>query len=70
MAISLAKQGSKLSLSDVNMEGLEETSIISKSHIPIERMIVATVNSDKNVNILKCDVSDKDSVTQAGQLAR
>ena len=34
MAIQLAKMGAKLSISDVNMEGLEETSkfIIQKSY--------------------------------------
>ena len=47
MAISLAEMGCKLSLSDINMEGLEET----------KKMILEKTGKDDNVCIFKCDVS-------------
>ncbi|CDW80315.1 flap endonuclease 1 [Stylonychia lemnae] len=60
MAITLAKMGSNLSLSDINMQGLEET----------KRMIKEQTKNDSNVIIFICDVSNKESVTNAGQTAR
>jgi len=52
MSIELAKLGANLSLSDINIEGLEET----------KKMILKATLKDNNVCIFKCDVSDIDSV--------
>jgi len=60
MAIAFAKQGCKLSLSDINQDGLEET----------KRMIVAETRSDSNVITFLCDVSCKESVENAGKISR
>ena len=60
MAIRFGKLGCKLSLSDINMAGLEETkSLCEKEGIPHE-----------NISIFICDVSKKDSITSAANLAR
>ena len=60
MAIRFGKLGCKLSLSDINMAGLEETkSSCEKEGIP-----------HKNISIFICDVSKKDSITSAANLAR
>jgi short-subunit dehydrogenase len=60
MAIKFAKMGAKLSLSDINMEGLEET----------KRMIHQQTGRDNNVCIFKCDVSKKEAVAEGAQIAR
>jgi all-trans-retinol dehydrogenase (NAD+) len=60
MAIRFGKLGCKLSLSDINMAGLEETkSLCEKEGILHE-----------NISIFICDVSKKDSITSAANLAR
>ena len=60
MAIKLGQQGCKLSLSDINMAGIEETkSILLKNGVPIE-----------NICIFICDVSLKQSITDAASIAR
>ena len=60
MAIRFGKLGCKLSLSDINMASLEETkSLCEKEGIPHE-----------NISIFICDVSKKDSITSAANLAR
>ena len=50
MALKFAKMGCNLTLTDVNMQGLEET----------KRLILEMTGTDKNVLIVKCDVSDRD----------
>ena len=52
MAVRLGKLGCKLSLSDINMAGLEETKAIC---------VKEGINPN-NVNIFICDVSKKDSI--------
>lgn len=60
MAIRFGKLGCKLSLSDINMTGLEETkSMCEKEGI-----------QNKNISIFICDVSKKDSITNAAKIAR
>lgn len=60
MAIKLGQQGCRLSLSDINMAGLEETkSILLKNGVPLE-----------NICIFICDVSLKQSITDAASIAR
>lgn len=60
MAIQFGKLGCKLSLSDINMAGLEETkTLCEKEGIP-----------HKNICIFICDVSKKDSITTAASIAR
>ena len=50
MAIKLAKMGAKLSLSDMNLEGLEET----------RRMIMVETGSIMNIHIMHLDVTQRD----------
>ena len=60
MAIRFGKLGCKLSLSDINMAGLEETkSLCEKEGIP-----------HQNISIFICDVSKKDSIATAATVAR
>lgn len=60
MAIRLGVRGCKLSLSDVNMAGLQETKdLCIKASVPAG-----------NVTIFKCDVSDRAAITQGAQQAR
>jgi all-trans-retinol dehydrogenase (NAD+) len=60
MAIRFGKLGCKLSLSDINIAGLEETkNLCEREGIP-----------HKNISIFICDVSKKDSITTAANLAR
>jgi len=63
MAIQFAKMGCQLSLSDVNMEGLEETKKIVSSK-------VGSAVADQNVIIFKCDVSSPESVKAGAKLAQ
>lgn len=60
MAIRLGKRGCKLSLSDINMAGLEET----KSQCEREGVL------PQNISIFICDVSKKDSIVTAAAIAR
>jgi all-trans-retinol dehydrogenase (NAD+) len=60
MALKLSKMGCKLSLSDINMAGLEETKLhLLANEVPLS-----------NISITQCDVSKKDSVAAAAALAR
>ena len=60
MAIKLGKLGCKLSLSDINMAGLEETKALCvKEGIP-----------QQHISIFLCDVSKKDSIVRAAAIAR
>lgn len=60
MAIKFGKLGCKLSLSDINMASLEETkSLCERNGIPHE-----------NISIFICDVSKKESITNAAVIAR
>ena len=52
MAVRLGKLGCKLSLSDVNMDGLKETKNVC---------VKAGINAS-NVTVLLCDVSKSDSI--------
>lgn len=60
MAIKLGLMGAKLSLSDINFSGVEET----KQH-----MIKAGVPAE-NICIFQCDVSKREAITEAGAKAR
>jgi len=60
MAIKLGLMGCKLSISDVNMAGLEETKA---------KCIAAGVKAEK-INTFKCDVSSVDSIKEAANIAR
>jgi all-trans-retinol dehydrogenase (NAD+) len=60
MALKLGKMGCKLSLSDINMEGLQDTELeLLNNKIPLD-----------NISITQCDVSKMDSVTVAAAKAR
>ncbi len=60
MAVRLGKLGCKLSLSDINMAGLEETrALCKKEGVPEER-----------IAIFVCDVSKKESILKGAQSAR
>jgi hypothetical protein len=54
MAIEFAKQGCKLSLSDISMDGLEETSKI----LNIIGLIERRIGLDAEVVLIICDVSN------------
>lgn len=58
MAVQFAKQGCNLSLSDVNMEGLNETSKYEVLSDCVEALVLRETGSDKNVCLIRCDVSD------------
>ena len=60
MAIKLGLLGCKLSISDVNMSGLEETKA---------KCIAAGIKAE-NVCIFKCDVANLDSIKEAANTAR
>lgn len=60
MAIRLGKMGCKLSLSDVNMAGLQETKAQCEKNGVIS----------SNICIFLCDVSRKDAITKGGEIAR
>ena len=49
MAMKFAKLGAKVTISDINMEGVEET----------KRMIKSDTGIDLNVNAQKLDVSNR-----------
>ena len=53
MSQKFAKLGAKLTLADINVEGLEET----------KKMIKSETGTDLNVNIQKLDVSNRQNVT-------
>lgn len=52
LAQKFAKKGAKLTLSDVNVEGLEET----------KRIIKSETGTDLNVNCQRLDVSNRQNV--------
>ena len=61
MAITLARMGANLSLSDVNIDSLEET----------QNLIIAKVASAaENVHTFKCDVSSKEQIAEAATIAK
>jgi all-trans-retinol dehydrogenase (NAD+) len=60
MAVEFGKLGCKLSLSDINMTGLNETkAILMKAGVPAA-----------NINIFVCDVSKKAQIKAGAQVAR
>jgi len=54
LAQKFAKKGAKLTLSDVNVEGLEET----------KRIIKSETGTDLNVNCQRLDVSSRQNVSE------
>ena len=60
LSLKFAKLGSKLTISDLNLQGVEET----------KRMIKQATGSDANVLALKMDVSSRDNVRDVCQDAR
>ena len=69
MAVEFAKQGCNLSLSDVNLDGLNETSKFQTLDI-LEALVLTQTGSDRNVCLIKCDVSDVNQIKDAGRTAR
>ena len=60
MALKLGKMGCKLSLSDINLAGLEETKLqLLANEVPLA-----------SICIFQCDVSSKESVAAAARTAR
>lgn len=54
MAIKLGKMGCKLSLSDINLAGVEETkNILIAKGIPAE-----------NIVVFRCDVSNRENISE------
>ena len=60
MAIRLGQMGCKLSLSDINFAGLEET----------RKMCCANLVPNENMALMQCDVSKSDSIAQTAAKAR
>ena len=60
MAIKLGQLGCKLSLSDINMEGLKKTHALC---------VQAGINAS-NITIFTCDVSKKSSIQEGATKAR
>jgi all-trans-retinol dehydrogenase (NAD+) len=57
MATKFAKLGAKVTISDINIEGVEET----------KRIIKAETGVDLNVNVQKLDVSNRQNITDLAQ---
>ena len=60
MAIRLGKLGCQLSLSDINMAGLEET----------KKILINAGIKEADINIFICDVAKRASIIEAGKIAR
>jgi all-trans-retinol dehydrogenase (NAD+) len=60
MAIKFARLGAKLTISDINLEGIEET----------KRLIKCEVGTDQNVNGQKLDVSSREAITEIANQCR
>ena len=60
MAIKFAKLGSKVTISDINLEGVEET----------KRLIKVETGIDLNVNPQKLDVSNRQNIADIANQCR
>lgn len=60
LALAFTQQGARVSLSDVNMSGLEET----------KKLLLSKGIPENLINTFRCDVSSVESVKEAGAAAR
>ena len=55
MTLNFAKAGANLTIMDINEEGLNET----------KRMVKELTGTDDNILAIKCDISDRQAITQS-----